>query len=177
MKEFLLLCCFLLMGVQPNADAGSTPAEIEIQQQLLAEMQSLTPLIHQAQKRSDRQRKLAFNYPVFRADLNTLITGLQLAISGQHQQSFAYPALAGEYGMVGTGEAEAIQTLLHELQALEPLIIDAESKRDAQANIQFQYQGFQDDLLIIRAALQSALNLDDQTPNTLAPLRGQFSSQ
>ena len=52
MKDFLLVCCFLLMGVQPNADAGSTLAETEVQKQLLAEMQSLTPLIQQAQKRS-----------------------------------------------------------------------------------------------------------------------------
>ena len=177
MKDFLLVCCFLLMGVQPNADAGSTLAETEVQKQLLAEMQSLTPLIQQAQKRSDRQRRLPFNYNVFRTDLNTLITGLQLAISGQHQQSFAYPTLAGEYGMVGMGEAQAIQTLLHELHALESLIIEAESKRDAKANIQFQYQGFQDDILIIRAGLQSALNLEDQTPNKLPPLRGQYSGQ
>ena len=80
--------------------------------------------------------------------------------------------------MVGvTGEAKAIQTLLHELQALDQLISDAETKQDVQATIKFQYQGFRDDLLIIRHGLQRALNQKDQTPNKLPPLRGQFSEQ
>lgn len=81
----------------------------------------------------------------------------------------ALPALADP-----DGEREALARLIHEVEALEPLIARAESLALPDARIRFRYAWLRQDLALIRAGVQAHLDAPRNTPRAVPPLRGDY---
>jgi RAQPRD family integrative conjugative element protein len=81
----------------------------------------------------------------------------------------AFPALAD-----GDGERAALARLVHEIEALEPIISEAEREADADARIRFQYDWLRVDLARMRLAIQEHLEAPSAEPRTVPPLRGDY---
>ncbi|MDX1655792.1 MAG: RAQPRD family integrative conjugative element protein [Candidatus Competibacteraceae bacterium] len=76
-------------------------------------------------------------------------------------------------GTAGDGEREALARLVHELDALEILIRDAEA-HDGTGWIRFQYGWLRDDLARMRLGILEYLRDDLDQPRTIPPLRGDY---
>ena len=81
----------------------------------------------------------------------------------------ACPALAD-----GDGERAALARLVHEIDALAPVIDEAEREADADARIRFQYDWLRLDLARMRMAIQEHLEAPSAEPRTVPPLRGDY---
>ena len=71
-------------------------------------------------------------------------------------------------------EREALARLGHELQALEPLIREAQSQADPDARIRFRYDWLRQDLDRVRLGLQEHIAAPRSEPRTFPPLRGDY---
>ncbi|MYB88617.1 MAG: conjugal transfer protein [Proteobacteria bacterium] len=71
-------------------------------------------------------------------------------------------------------EAEMLARIVHELQALEPLIQKAESAAIPEVRIRFRYDWLRRDLARVRAGLETHLEAAADEPRTFAPLRGDY---
>ena len=71
-------------------------------------------------------------------------------------------------------EREALARLAHELQALEPLIQDAETRADRDARIRFQYSWLRQDLRRVREGIEDHLRNPSAEPRRFPPLRGDY---
>lgn len=91
--------------------------------------------------------------------LSFLAAGL-LAVAG--------PALAGD------GERAALARLIHEIDALSPLIEEAEREADPDARIRFQYDWLRVDLARMRMAIQEHIDAPATEPRSVPPLRGDY---
>ena len=71
-------------------------------------------------------------------------------------------------------EREALARLAHELNALEPLIREAEAQTNHDARIRFQYDWLRQDLARIRMGIQEHINAPRAEPRSVEPLRGDY---
>jgi len=72
------------------------------------------------------------------------------------------------------GEREALARIIHELQAIEPLITEAASQANPDARIRFQYDWLEQDFDRIRLGVQEHIDTPRSEPRTFPPLRGDY---
>ncbi len=72
------------------------------------------------------------------------------------------------------GERAALARIVHELQAIEPLITEAASQANPDARIRFQYDWLRQDLDRIRIGIQEHIDTPRSEPRTFPPLRGDY---
>ena len=72
------------------------------------------------------------------------------------------------------GEREALARIIHELQAVGPLIDQAASQANPDARIRFQYDWLQQDFDRIRLGIQEHIDTPRSEPRTCPPLRGDY---
>jgi len=90
----------------------------------------------------------------------TLIAGLSLLSSANFADTDA--------------EREALARLIHEIEALAPLIASAESQASPDARIRFRYGWLNRELERIRAGVQEHIDAPCREPRTPPPLRGDY---
>jgi RAQPRD family integrative conjugative element protein len=81
----------------------------------------------------------------------------------------ASQALAGP-----DAERETLARLIHEIEALEPLIATAESQSSPDARIRFRYDWLRQDLERIRAGIQEHIDVPRNEPRKVPSLRGDY---
>ncbi len=72
------------------------------------------------------------------------------------------------------GERAALARIVHELQAIEPLITEATSQANPDARVRFQYDWLRQDLHRIRIGIQEHIDTPRSEPRTFPPLRGDY---
>jgi len=72
------------------------------------------------------------------------------------------------------GERTALARITHELDALAPLIREAESQANPNDRIRFRYDWLRQDLLRIRQGIQQHIDVPRAEPRTFPPLRGDY---
>ena len=72
------------------------------------------------------------------------------------------------------GERAAMARAIHELQAIQPLITEAESQANPDARVRFQYDWLRQDLDRIRLGIQEHIDTPRAEPRTFPPLRGDY---
>lgn len=72
------------------------------------------------------------------------------------------------------GEREALTRLLHEIQALEPILQEAEAQADPEQRVRFEYLWLRKDLTKIVQGLQDHIDGPRNEPRTFEPLRGDY---
>ena len=72
------------------------------------------------------------------------------------------------------GEGEVLARVVHELDALEPLIREAESQASPDARIRFRYDWLRQDLSRLRQGIQEHIDVPRSEPRTFPPLRGDY---
>ena len=71
-------------------------------------------------------------------------------------------------------ERENLARLIHEIQALAPLIETAESHANPDARVGFRYDWLRQDLARIRDGIQAHIDAPRAEPRTFPPLRGDY---
>lgn len=71
-------------------------------------------------------------------------------------------------------ERDALARLIHEIEALEPVIATAESQATPEARIRFRYDWLRQDLERIRAGVQEHIDAPRNEPRKVPPLRGDY---
>lgn len=71
-------------------------------------------------------------------------------------------------------ERAALARLVHELDALEPLVQSAEAQADPDARVRFQYDWLRQDLARVRLGIEEHLNAPQAEPRQFPPLRGDY---
>jgi RAQPRD family integrative conjugative element protein len=71
-------------------------------------------------------------------------------------------------------ERHALVQLVHELDALQPIIDHAQHNADQDARIRFHYNWLRVDIKHIRSGIQSHLIQPRQQPRTIPPLKGDY---
>ena len=71
-------------------------------------------------------------------------------------------------------EREALARITHELNALEPLIKQAEASADQDSRVRFRYDWLRQDLKQIRDVIQSHIDAPRAQPRSFPPLRGEY---
>jgi RAQPRD family integrative conjugative element protein len=71
-------------------------------------------------------------------------------------------------------ERDALARLVHELESLEPLIVEASRAADPDARIRFQYDWLRDDLETVRRGIEAHLDAAAAKPHSIEPLRGDY---
>ncbi|MGE3703313.1 MAG: RAQPRD family integrative conjugative element protein [Hyphomicrobiaceae bacterium] len=71
-------------------------------------------------------------------------------------------------------ERDALARLIHEIEALEPVIATAESQASPDARIRFRYDWLRQDLERIRAGVQEHIDAPRNEPRKVPPLRGDY---
>jgi RAQPRD family integrative conjugative element protein len=71
-------------------------------------------------------------------------------------------------------EREALARLIHEIEALEPVIATAESQASPDARIRFRYDWLRQDLERVRTGIQEHIDAPRNEPRTVPPLRGDY---
>ena len=71
-------------------------------------------------------------------------------------------------------EREALARLIHEINAVAPLMEIAESQANPDARIRFRYDWLRQDLERIRAGFQEHIDAPRAAPRTFPPLRGDY---
>lgn len=84
--------------------------------------------------------------------------------------SFVSAAVAAD----ADGEFEALARLIHEIEAIAPLIETAEAQSNPDARIRFRYDWLRGDLAHIRAGIQEHIDAPRTEPRTFPPLRGDY---
>ena len=74
----------------------------------------------------------------------------------------------------GDGEREALARLVHELEALHPLIEEAQAKSDTSSRVKFNYGWLRDDLAKICDGVQSHIDKPRAEPRQFPPLTGDY---
>ncbi len=84
-------------------------------------------------------------------------------------------ALSVQYAIADAdGERAALARIIHELQAIDPLITIAASQANPDARIRFQYEWLRQDLDRIRIGIQEHIDNPRSEPRTFPPLRGDY---
>lgn len=71
-------------------------------------------------------------------------------------------------------ERENLARLIHETEALAPLIETAESQANPDARIRFRYDWLRQDLARVLAGIQAHIDAPRAEPRTFPPLRGDY---
>ena len=71
-------------------------------------------------------------------------------------------------------EHDALAKIIHELNALEPLIKQAEANADQDARVRFRFDWLRQDLKQIRDGVQSHIDAPRAQPRSFPPLRGDY---
>jgi RAQPRD family integrative conjugative element protein len=71
-------------------------------------------------------------------------------------------------------ERDALARLIHEIEALDPLILRAEANATPDARIRFRYDWLRQDLSRIRSGVQDHLDAPRNEPRHVRPLRGDY---
>ena len=71
-------------------------------------------------------------------------------------------------------ERSTLAKLIHEVDALSPLIQAAEAQADPDARIRFQYDWLRQDLARVRQGISEHLNAPQSEPRRFPPLRGDY---
>ncbi len=71
-------------------------------------------------------------------------------------------------------ERHALAQLIHELDALQPVIEHAQHNADQDARIRFHYDWLRTDVERIRSGIQNHLVQPRQQPRTISPLKGDY---
>ncbi len=71
-------------------------------------------------------------------------------------------------------ERHALAQLIHELDALQPVIEHAEHNADKDARIRFHYDWLHADVERIRSGIQNYLIQPRQQPRIISPLKGDY---
>ena len=71
-------------------------------------------------------------------------------------------------------EREALAKIIHELNALEPLIKRAEANADQDARVRFRYNWLRQDLNQIKDGIQSHIDAPRAQSRSFPPLRGDY---
>ena len=82
--------------------------------------------------------------------------------------------ICGSVGADADAEREALARLIHEINALAPLLKTAESQANPDARICFRYAWLRRDLERIRAGIQEHIDALRTEPRTFPPLRGDY---
>ncbi len=72
------------------------------------------------------------------------------------------------------GERTALSRIVHELQAIEPLITEAASQANPDARIQFQYEWLRQDLSRMQQGIREHIDTPRPELRTFPPLRGDY---
>jgi len=72
------------------------------------------------------------------------------------------------------GEREALARITHELEAIQPVITEAESQANPNARVRFQYDWLRQDLDRIRLGIQAHIDAPRSEPRSFPPLRGDY---
>jgi len=72
------------------------------------------------------------------------------------------------------GERAALARIIHELEAIEPLITEAASQANPDARVRFKYDWLRQDLERIRLGIQEHIDAPRSEPRTFPPLRGDY---
>lgn len=72
------------------------------------------------------------------------------------------------------GEREALARLAHELNALAPLVAQAEAQAEPSARIRFRYDWLRQDLERVRSGIEAHINAPRAEPRKVEPLRGDY---
>ena len=72
------------------------------------------------------------------------------------------------------GERDALARVIHELQAVEPLLRAAESQADPDARVRFRYDWLSQDLERVRSGVQEHIHAPRAEPRSFPPLRGAY---
>jgi RAQPRD family integrative conjugative element protein len=83
-------------------------------------------------------------------------------------------ALAGSARADADTERGALIRLIQELDALEPLITEAERQADPAQRVRFAYDWLRDDLARMQAGLREHVERPRTEPQTVEPLRGDY---
>ena len=106
-------------------------------------------------------------------------------MQGPAQSAFQFPSGVLVIGLLLVGvaspvladpdaEREALARLIHEIEALEPVIATAESQATPDARIRFRYDWLRQDLERIRAGIQEHIDAPRNEPRKVPPLRGDY---
>ena len=71
-------------------------------------------------------------------------------------------------------EREALARLIHEINALAPLVAIAESQASPDARVRLRYDWLRQDFARIRAGIQEHIDAPRTEPRTFPPLRGDY---
>ena len=71
-------------------------------------------------------------------------------------------------------ERGALAKLIHEIDALTPLVESAEVQADPDARIRFQYDWLRQDVARVRQGIADHLNAPQSEPRRFPPLRGDY---
>jgi RAQPRD family integrative conjugative element protein len=71
-------------------------------------------------------------------------------------------------------EREVLARIVHELQAIESLITQAESTADNDSRVRFQYDWLRQDLDQVQDGIQSHIDAPRAQPRAFPPLRGDY---
>ncbi len=74
----------------------------------------------------------------------------------------------------GDAERHVLSQLIHELDALQPVIDHAHHNADQDARIRFHYDWLRADVERIRSGIQNHLVQPRQQPRTIPPLKGDY---
>ena len=91
-----------------------------------------------------------------------------------YQVKVLNPQVARELRAIPDGERAALARIVHELQAIEPLITEATSQANPDARIRFQYDWLRQDLHRIRIGIQEHIDTPRSEPRAFPPLRGDY---
>ena len=72
------------------------------------------------------------------------------------------------------GERAALARVIHELEAIQPLITEASAQANPDARVRFQYEWLRQDLDRIRLGVQEHIDAPRAEPRTFPPLRGDY---
>ena len=72
------------------------------------------------------------------------------------------------------GERAALARIIHELQAMDPLITEAATQANPDARVRFQYEWLRQDLDRIRLGIQEHIDAPRSVHRTFPPLRGDY---
>jgi len=72
------------------------------------------------------------------------------------------------------GERVALAKIIHELEALKPLITEATSQSNPDARIQFQYEWLALDIHRIKSGIEEHLTAPRTQPRNFPPLKGDY---
>ena len=142
-------------------------------------MEDLAPWIEAAEAQAEPEMRSS-RYTCLRGDLSGVRRSIETHINGPREVPskpaplcFDYFGLSSRPGVVvGEGELEPLARLAHALNALEPLIKNAESEANADTRIRFQYSWLRQDLARVHAGIERLVNAPHTVPRAFAPLTG-----